>query len=253
MKLLFTFSACILSAVFLSSATLSRTQEPKKIYQRSGNEGSITGTIAFTGDPPGPYPIDMSADMACARMNQRPVMDDLITTNGFVANVLVYVKASALDEFTFEAPTARVILDQRGCWFVPRVVGLQTSQLLEIRNSDPTTHNIHPRPKKNSEWNVSQPAGAVPLLRKFAVPELIPIKSNQHPWMRAYAAVFAHPFFGVTGQQGAFSIDGLPPGTYTLIAWHERLGEKTLEVTVSPGSSQHLHISFDVLNYKEWD
>lgn len=255
MKIVSSGLSFILGVLLLSSVSSSQSQDQKKTYQRTGEEASITGTVAFIGDPPKPHEIDMYADPACVRMNKHPVLDDLIITNGFVANVLIYIKkGSALDEFTFETPATPVVLDQRGCRFVPRVLGLQTNQILEIRNSDPTIHNVHPIPKKNPEWNQSQPPGGEPLLTKFTVPEVpIPIKNNQHPWMKTYAAVFAHPFFSVTDHQGAFAINGLPPGTYTLVVWHERFGEKTRVITVTPGANQYLQISFDLLDYKEWN
>jgi hypothetical protein len=159
---------------------------------------------------------------------------------------LVYVKEGrALNEWSFETPTTPVVLDQRGCRFVPHVLGLQTKQILEIRNSDATFQNVHATPKKNPDWNQSQPPGADALTTKFRFPELaLPLKDNQHPWKRAYAGVFEHPFFSVTNESGAFSIEGLPPGTYKIAAWHERFGEKTIEVVVTAGSGQYLHLSF---------
>ena len=228
----------------------SESQTNKRPYQRTGNEGSISGTISFIGEPPEPKKIDTSADSVCARTNPNAVTEDVVIADGFVANVLVYVKEGhALDGFTFETPATPVVLDQRGCRLAPHVFGLQTHQILEVRNSDPTTHNFHATPRKNPDWNQSQPAGADPLTTKFGNPEVaIPLKNNQHPWMKAYAGVFEHPFFAVTNESGAFSIEGLPPGTYMIAAWHERFGEKTVEVVVTPGSGQYIHLSFDSMD-----
>jgi polysaccharide lyase family 4-like protein len=238
----------ILMLVFTVLQSESRTD--KKPYQRTGNEGAIIGTISFIGDPPEPKKIDMSADPVCVKTNPHATTEDVVITNGLVANVLVYVKEGrALDEFTFATPGNPAVLEARGCRFVPHVLGLQTKQILEIRNSDQTTHNFHATPRKNPDWNQSQPAGAGPLNAKFANPEVaLPFKNNQHPWMKAYAGVFDHPFFAVTNESGAFDIEGLPPGTYKLAAWHERFGEKTIDVVVTPGSGQYLHLSFDAID-----
>jgi hypothetical protein len=143
---------------------------------------------------------------------------------------------------TFETPGSPVVLDQQGCRFVPHVFGLQTGQTLMILNSDPTWHNVHPTPRINAEWNQSHMKDAPPMLKKFPRPELmISIKCNQHPWMRAYVGVMSHPFFAVTDSAGAYQIEGIPPGSYTVVAWHEKLGELTAEITVAPNG----HITQD--------
>ena len=124
-------------------------------------------------------------------------------------------------------------LEQKGCMYEPHVVGVMTNQEIEIINDDPTNHNIHPLPKANQEWNESQPPKGDSKMKRFAREEvMIAVKCNVHPWMRSYIGVVGHPFFAVTGEDGSFSIKGLPPGKYTLQVWHEKLGKSTQKVTV---------------------
>ena len=157
--------------------------------------------------------------------------------------------APRLADYTFPTPTDAVTLDQKGCHYVPHVMGLQTNQKLRITNSDPTQHNIHPTPKSNPEWNQTQANGAAPIEKTFARAEvLIPVKCNQHPWMKSYIGVLKHPFFAVSAEDGTFTIKGVPPGTYTVAAWHEKGGpngtEKTMQVTVPANGSGKADFAF---------
>ena len=208
----------------------------------AGN-GSVTGTIAYNGAAPAPKKIDSSADPACGQANPNLSTEDTVVKDGKLANVFVYVKdgttadGKKITDFSYATPTSAVALDQKGCHYVPHVIGIQTNQKLTITNSDPTQHNIHPTPKSNQEWNQTQPNGAAPIEKTFARAEvLIPVKCNQHPWMKSYIGVLKHPFFAVSGEDGTFTIKGLHPGTYTVAAWHEKGGpngtEKTMQVTV---------------------
>jgi hypothetical protein len=122
---------------------------------------------------------------------------------------------------------------------------LETGEPLSVVNSDQTTHNIHPVPKDNREWNESQPPGAQPIMQSFARPEVaIPVKCNVHPWMKAYIAVFNNPYYQVTGKDGSFTIKNVPPGTYTVTAWHEAYGSQDAMVTVGPSESKSVTITF---------
>jgi len=208
----------------------------------AGN-GSVTGTIAYNGAAPAPKKIDSSADPACGQANPNLSTEDTVVKDGKLANAFVYVKdgttadGKKITDFSYATPTSAVALDQKGCHYVPHVIGIQTNQKLTITNSDPTQHNIHPTPKSNQEWNQTQPNGAAPIEKTFARAEvLIPVKCNQHPWMKSYIGVLKHPFFAVSGEDGTFTIKGLHPGTYTVAAWHEKGGpngtEKTMQVTV---------------------
>jgi hypothetical protein len=213
------------------------------VWKPTGNEGNIVGTIAFTGEVPAPRKLDMSQDAACQQMGEGYV-EDVVVKNGKLHNAFVYVK-SGLPPMTFEVPP-EAILDQKGCKYVPRVLGLQTGQVLKITNSDPTDHNIHPVPQKNNEWNQSQLAGQGPITRKFSREEtMVRIKCDRHPWMIAWAGVLAHPFYAVSGPNGTFAIKGLPPGEYELEAWHEKFGTKTTKVKVGEQADAKADFTFD--------
>jgi plastocyanin len=141
---------------------------------------------------------------------------------------------TGLEGKTFAVPAEPVTLDQNGCMYKPHVVGIQARQNLKVVTSDDTTHNIHPMPKVNREWNVSQPPKADPIMQTFSRPEeSIPVKCNQHPWMKAWIHVINHPYFAVTGEDGTYEIKDLPPGTYELEAVHEQYGGQSMKVTVA--------------------
>ena len=215
---------------------------PAKVkFQPKGNEGSISGVIKFDGAVPTPQTIDMSADQACASAPGQKVVDDVTVTDGKLANVFVYLKAASLDRFSYDVPDAGV-LDQHGCRYAPRVMGLMVGQTLRVLNSDQAAHNVHPSPRQNREWNKSQPPGAPPIEEKFTRAEtLIPVKCNQHPWMKAHIGVLGHPYFAVTDNEGKYSIKDVPPGKYQLTAWHEKFGEqpmKDFEVKASEAKTQ---------------
>jgi plastocyanin len=196
--------------------------------------GSISGSIKFSGKKPARKPVDMSNDPACVSAHKGKAYDEseVVNPNGTLANVFVYVK-TGLEGKTFEPPTTPVTIDQKGCWFNPRVIGIQVGQPLSVVNSDPVTHNIHPMAQINREWNHSQGAGDEPLARKFLKPEvLIRVKCNIHSWMHAFIGVTENPYYAVTDDKGAFTIPNLPPGEYTLEAVHETLGTQDLKIVV---------------------
>jgi len=139
-----------------------------------------------------------------------------------------------------------VVISQTSCMYEPHVFGLQTGQKLEILNSDSTLHNINCQAKLNKKFNIAQPTKGMKSAKTFDQPEVgVPFKCNVHPWMTAYAGVFSHPFFAVSGADGSFSIKNLPAGTYTLEAWHEKLGVQTQKVTVADGESKEISFSFE--------
>lgn len=211
-------------------------------YVSKGDEGTITGKISYNGTAPTPAKIDTSADANCAKKSPDLAGEEWVVKDGKVANTFVYIKDGTLadgkkvTDLGFKAATAPVVLDQNGCHYKPHVLGVMVNQPISITNSDPTTHNVHFRPTKNPDWNQSQPNGAPALSHKLAVSEvLVPVKCDQHPWMRSFIGVMKHPFFAVSSEDGSFTISGVPPGKYTVVAWHEGPGngtEKTMEVTV---------------------
>lgn len=245
-------SACSKSTE--TNSTETNTSSTAASYTSKGDEGTITGVIAFTGTPPAPKKIDTSADPVCGQKDPNLQTEDTVVKDGKLANAFVYIKEGTLadgkkiGDYSFPTPTTAATLDQNGCHYRPHVMGLQTNQKLTITNSDPTQHNIHPTPKNNPEWNQTQPNGAAPIEKTFARAEvLIPVKCNQHPWMKAYVGVLKHPFFAVSGEDGTFTLKNVPPGTYTVVAWKEGGAngtEKTMQVTVPAKGSATADFSF---------
>lgn len=193
-------------------------------------EGTITGKITFEGTAPKMQVIRMASDPLC--MTEGATSEVLIVgqDNGLV-NAFVYVK-DGLGDRTFQPPKTPVVLDQDGCRYSPHVFGVQAGQPIRILNSDNTLHNVNARARNNPEFNLSQPKAGMENIRTFESPEImVPFRCDVHGWMNAYAGVVPHPFFAVTKEDGTFEIKGLPEGTYTLEAWHERLGTQTTMVT----------------------
>jgi len=209
--------------------------------------GTITGTIHFKGAAPRRIAIDMAQDPACAYASKIPnLTEQYVVHNGKLANVFLYVQ-SGLGAKRYAPPTTPVVLDQKGCRYVPHVIGVMAGQPVEFRNSDPTMHNIHPAPTTpgNSEFDISQPPMDGTQQHAFAMPELmIPIRCNNHPWMEAYINVSASPFYAVSDADGHFTITGLPPGTYTIAAIHEKLTSKAIQVTVPEKSTVQADFTF---------
>ena len=209
--------------------------------------GAITGKVSFEGTAPRMRRISMAAVPECEGLHKgQAVLSEQVVLNddGTLSNVFVYIKGG-LEGKSFAKPEGAVHLNQKGCLYTPHVIGVQAGQELQIHTSDPTTHNIHPMPAKNREWNTSMAPGAQPLKRTFTRPEvMIPVKCNVHPWMRAYVGVVSHPFFAVTGADGSFEISGIPPGDYVVEAWHERFGTTEHNVTVGEKETPTADFSF---------
>jgi hypothetical protein len=206
---------------------------------------SVKGMVKFEGAAPKGTRIDMSQDPLCAKQHPTPATTEevVVGADGGLANVVVYV-SDGLTSHDFQLPAQPAVLEQKGCQYKPHVLALQANQKLNVVNSDETTHNIHPSPNNNREWNMTQPHG-MPLEQTFAREEIaIPVKCNVHPWMRGYIAVFKHPYFAVSDKNGNFELKGLPPGTYTITAWQEKLGTRTQKVTVGGGEAKTLDFAF---------
>jgi len=209
-----------------------------------GTAASITGTVHYKGKLPPRKLIDMSEDPSCVESHHGKAYDEslVVGSGGTLANAFIYIK-SGLEGKNFAPSSEAVVINQSGCWFRPRIIGIQTNQPLKIVNSDPVTHNIHPMAAVNREWNHSQGPGDAPLNRKFTKAEvMIPVKCNIHSWMRAYIGVLDHPYFSVSRDDGTFTISNLPPGTYTIAVWQEKLGTQEQQITIQP--QQHAAVDF---------
>lgn len=229
----------------LALFSLVQDQE-KPMYYPTGNEASVVGTISLKGTPGKVRILDMTADPTCQQQNRKPTPEYVIANQGRLKNAFIYVKGDTLNAYRFEMPDSDVIMNQRACYFEPHVFGLRAGQTLRVINGDPTFHNVHPTPKLNPEWNQTQPATAPPLVKTFPRAEvMIPIKCNQHPWMKAYVGVMNHPYFAVSDRSGKFEIRGLPAGTYKLVVWHEVFGEQEIEITLVPGENRNADFTFD--------
>lgn len=244
--------ALVLAAALLtgcSGKAPSEAPAPEPVYFRvdSSTAGALTGSIEFRGKRPARKPIDMDQDPECERLHGKKSVSDesvVVNPNRTLSNVFVYVK-KGLEDKKFAASTEPVNIDQKGCWFHPRVTGIQAGQPFTVSNSDPVTHNIHPLAQLNREWNQSQAQGDPPLKRRFARAEImIPVKCNIHRWMRSYVGVLDHPYFAVTGADGSFAIRNLPPGSYTVAAWHETLGAQEQAVVLDASGAVSTNFTF---------
>jgi plastocyanin len=210
--------------------------------------GTISGKVTYTGTPVKQKPIDMSKEPSCAKQHATPVTTETVVTgaNNVLENVVVYISAGADDT---NVPSQAVTFTQKGCQYIPHVIVLHTGQELQVVNADQTSHNIHPMPTLNREWNKSQPPGSPPIEEKFDQPEFIKVKCNIHPWMAGRFAVLKTSHYAVTGDSGGFSLPNLPPGKYTVTAWHEDYGTQTADVTITGNETKAIDFSFKAKAY----
>lgn len=244
-------AACVLAAMAGCSSDSSTPAAPPAAAPVPGKPvdpataGSISGRVTFDGPAPAPQHVRMSSDPGCVQAGgPNPVSDAvLVGADGALQNAFVYIKAGLDPSYTFDVPATPVELDQKGCVYAPRVVGVRVGQPLVVSNSDPTFHNVHATPTMNREFNQGLAVQGSHLTHTFTAPEvMMRFKCDVHGWMAAWVGVVAHPFFAVTGADGSFSLQGVPPGTYTIEAWHERFGRRTAQVVV--GDRQAATTSF---------
>jgi len=235
------FFAALGLTVMMGSALLVFARPP-------AGTGTITGKVTYTGTPPKMRPIDMSKEPSCAKQHATPILTQNVATGPGNTLQWVVVYISAGDEGT-TTPTQSVRYDQKGCEYLPHVLPMQAGQQLQIFNDDQTSHNIHPLAKTNQEWNKSQPPGSPPIDTKWDKPEFISVKCNIHPWMHGYFVVLKTSHYAVTGEDGNFSISGLPPGKYTVTAWQEQYSSKSQDVTIAGSETKTANFVFTATPY----
>jgi plastocyanin len=205
----------------------------------------VKGFVRFAGTMPPAARVNMNADPSCAKLHPTGLTaeDIVVGADGGLQNVVVFI-SEGLGDRTYDLPQQPVVIEQKGCVYQPHLVAVRTNQELDVVNNDALTHNLHPVPANNREWNKAQAPGTR-VDMTFAREEIaIPMKCNVHPWMRTYIAVFKHPYFAVTGKGGRFELNNLPPGNYTIQAWHEKLGTSTQKISVGPGLTKELEFIF---------
>jgi plastocyanin len=209
----------------------------------SADAATIAGLVKFEGAAPKMPAIQMGADPYCASKHPTPQPDEevVVGAGGELANVIVFVKNAPGN---YPPPAAPAVLDQQGCHYLPHVSAVQVNQTVQIKNSDSTLHNVHAMPNVNGQFNVGQPVQGMVSSKKFDKAEITPfkIKCDVHGWMKSYMVVLPHPFHSVSQMNGTFSIANLPPGNYTLVAWHEKYGSQEQQVTV--GAKEQKQVTF---------
>jgi len=211
--------------------------------------GTVNGKVTYTGTPAKQKPIDMGKEPSCAKEHATPVTTETVVTgpNNALDNVVVYVSSGDPDDG--QVPAQAVTFEQKGCQYLPHVLVMHTDQELKITNADQTSHNIHPLPTVNREWNKSQPPGSPPIVEKYAREEFISVKCNVHPWMHGYFAVLKTNHYDVSKDGGDFKLPNLPPGKYTITAWHESYGTQTADVTITGNETKEVNFTFKAKAY----
>ena len=230
-----------------SSEPASPAATPSGLKVDTATAGDVKGVVTIDGMPGKNEPIRMNADPVCVKENTTPQFQEtfVVGSDGkSLGNVFVYVK-DGLGNYVYDTPTEAAKIDQMNCRYHPHVFGMRVGQPLEILNSDPTLHNIHALPKGNKEFNTGQPIQGMKTTHTFEGKEImVPFKCDVHGWMNAYVGVLDHPYFATTGDDGKFELKTLPPGTYTIEAWHEKLGASTQSVTLGPKESKEVTFTF---------
>lgn len=230
-----------------SNSPTAKTASGKRVDPATA--ASIVGRVMFEGAAPAPATVNTSADSACASSGKTVRNESVIVDNGALENVFISIKdgliSDGLTGYAFDVPTAPIELDQNGCVYVPHVLGIRVGQPLKVLNNDPTGHNVHAAAKVNDQINTSQPFKGMAYTHSFSKPEvMVPFKCDIHPWMLAWVGVVDHPYFAVSGNGGQFELKNVPPGTYTIQAWHERFGTQAQKVTLGDKETRQITFTF---------
>ena len=238
-------SGRVLWSALLATGLAASASAPLRTAPPQASAGTIKGRIRLSGTPPGNPIIRMGVDPMCASVNKgkRPVQDLVVTNaDGGLANVFVRLQGTFAPS---PVPAGPVAIDQRGCIYTPRVVGAQVGQTLQVRNSDTLLHNVHTVSTGRNSFNVGQPLPGMVYQFKLQQEEvMLPLKCDVHRWMTAYVGVVNHPYFAVSGSDGAFAIQNAPAGTYSVQTWHERYGVLSQRVTVKPGATTTIDLTY---------
>ncbi|MCG3176017.1 MAG: hypothetical protein MOGMAGMI_00955 [Candidatus Omnitrophica bacterium] len=217
------------------------------LFATQAQAASVSGSASFQGQAPAAEPIKMEADPSCKALHADGIAADdvIVNANGTLKNVFVYVKEGLSGKY--EAPKTPVTLDQKGCMYTPKVLGVMAGQPIEIINSDSTLHNVHALPKNSPQFNLGMPLQGMKIKKTLAKPEvMVKVKCDVHPWMASYIGVLDHPFYAVTGEDGSFEIKDLPAGTYVIEAWHEKYGTQTQSITIDDSGKSDVAFQFGV-------
>lgn len=227
----------------LNIGLLSVLMTPLAVNSSPGG-GAVTGKVTFTGTAAKAEPIDMSKEPACVKMHPKPLLTEKVVTGegNTLGNVVVYISSGADDATTTPAGDAN--FDQQGCRYTTHVLAVRVGQNIRISNNDPFSHNIHPLAKINREWNRIQPPKTPSFTYAYDKEEFIHVKCNIHAWMQGYFAVLKTSHFAVTGEDGTFRLPELPPGKYTVTAWHELYGTQSREITIGGSETQTVNFLF---------
>jgi plastocyanin/predicted small lipoprotein YifL len=212
----------------------------------SATAGTIRGRVIFDGTAPEPKKLSVKGNPECAVFHPggEITSEELVVNNGAIKNAFVYIK-SGLESYSFPVPSEAATVENKDCHYVPHVSGVQANQPINFVNNDPTLHNFHAYPKNSKPFNMGLPFQNMKQVKKFEAAEvMVPLKCDMHPWILNYISILNHPYFAVTGEDGSFELKNVPPGTYTVEVWQEKLGVRSQEVTIEPQGTKEIEFKY---------
>jgi plastocyanin len=224
-------------------AILLALMAPWAVKSSTGS-GAVTGKVTYVSTPAKAEPMDMSKHPAFVKLHAKQLLtEEAVTGPGnTLGNVVVYISSGAED-----APAegmSEAHFDQQGCRYTTHVLAARAGQPIRFSNNDPLAHSIHPLAKINREWNRIQPPHTPAFAYPYDEKEFIPVKCNIHPWMLGYIAVLKTSHFTVSGEDGTYTLPELPPGKYTVTAWHELFGTHSREIIIGGSEPQLVNFLF---------